>query len=161
MKLRLAAKTLPLRLLLPVLLLALLPAFAARAQTQAPQPPYAAQAGVAIGGYDAVAFFREGAAERGQRRHAVMWKGVTWRFASAASRARFEANPRAYAPVYGGYCAYAMSRGVLAPGDPQLWVISEGRLYLLNNPDARQLWLADQAALIARARQHWPGILGR
>jgi hypothetical protein len=133
----------------------LLPPAAARADTGL----FSAEAGVAIGGYDPVAFFRQGAAQPGHRRHAVMWKGVTWRFVSADSRARFEASPRAFAPAFGGYCAYALSRGVLAPGDPQLWVIVDGRLFLLNNPEARRLWRIRRGELIARARQHWPAIL--
>lgn len=122
---------------------------------------FSAHEGVAIGGFDAVAFHERGAAEPGSRSHAVMWKGVTWRFASADSRARFEANPRAYSPAFGGYCAYAMSQGYLAEGDPQLWVLWRGRLYMLNNPRVLDIWLTQRAEMVPQAQQHWPAILRR
>ncbi len=118
-----------------------------------------ARGGVAIGGYDPVAFFEHGAAEPGRRGNAVMWKGAVWRFASARNQARFEANPRAYAPAFGGYCAYAMSQGRLLDGNPQLWAIVDGELFLLNNPEARGIWSASRGEMIARARQYWPVIL--
>lgn len=120
---------------------------------------FSSRAGVAIGGYDPVAFFVNGVAEPGRRGHAVMWKGVVWRFASARNQARFEANPRAYAPAFGGYCAFAMSQGRLLDGDPQLWAIVDGELYLLNNPQAHGAWAARRDELIAQAQLHWPVIL--
>lgn len=120
---------------------------------------FSSRSGVAIGGYDPVAFFVHGAAERGRRGHAVMWKGVVWRFASASNQARFEANPRAYAPAFGGYCAFAMSQGVLADGNPQLWAIVDGELFLLNNPEAQGVWVTRRGELITQARLHWPVIL--
>ncbi|MEW2913229.1 YHS domain-containing (seleno)protein [Leisingera sp. JC11] len=120
---------------------------------------FSSRSGVAIGGYDAVAFFEHGAAEHGRRSHAVMWKGVVWRFASARNQARFEANPRAYAPAFGGYCAYAMSMGLLHEGNPQLWAIVDGELFLLNNRRVYVLWQADTANLITAGRSHWPAVL--
>lgn len=120
---------------------------------------FSSRSGVAIGGYDAVAFFKHGAAEHGRRTHAVMWKGVVWRFASARNRAQFEANPRAYAPAFGGYCAYAMSKGMLHEGNPLLWAIVDGELFLLNNKQVHVLWRADTAQMIAAARLHWPAAL--
>lgn len=120
---------------------------------------FSSRAGVAIGGYDPVAFFEHGAAEPGRRGHAVMWKGVVWRFASARNQARFEANPRAYAPAFGGYCAFAMSQGMLADGNPKLWAIVDGELFLLNNPEAKGDWATRRGELIAQARLHWPVIL--
>lgn len=128
-------------------------------QTRADPAMFSAREGVAIDGFDAVAFFDHGAAEPGRRSHAVMWKGVTWRFATADSQARFESNPRAFSPAFGGYCAYAMSKGRLAAGDPQLWVMWQGRLYMLNNPRALEVWQGNRAELIARAQQYWPAIL--
>ncbi len=131
---------------------------AARAE-MAGKAVFSSRAGVAIGGYDPVAFFEQGAAEPGRRGHAVMWKGVVWRFATARNQARFEANPRAYAPAFGGYCAFAMSQGRLMHGDPQIWAIVDGELYLLNNPEAQDFWAARRGELIARAQLHWPVIL--
>ncbi|KIC13633.1 twin-arginine translocation pathway signal protein [Leisingera sp. ANG-Vp] len=120
---------------------------------------FSSRGGVAIGGYDPVAFFVDGVAEQGRRTHAVMWKGVVWRFASARNQARFEANPRAYAPAFGGYCAYAMSQGQLHDGNPQIWAIVDGELFLLNNRRVHRLWQADTVQMIADARPHWPVIL--
>ncbi|MFW8636245.1 YHS domain-containing (seleno)protein [Cribrihabitans pelagius] len=122
-------------------------------------PVYSAREGVAIGGYDAVAFFERGEARPGRRLHAVMWKGVVWRFSSARNQALFEANPRAYAPAFGGYCAYSLSQGHLRRGDPQVWSIVGGELYLLNNPAAASRWRGNTAPLIAEAAAYWPAIL--
>ena len=120
---------------------------------------FSSRGGVAIGGYDPVAFFQQGAAKPGRRNHAVMWKGVVWRFASARNQARFEANPRAYAPAFGGYCAYAMTAGHLEAGNPQLWAVVNGELFLLNNPEVQALWAVNPEGMIAQARLNWPVIL--
>ncbi|MFW8594720.1 YHS domain-containing (seleno)protein [Cribrihabitans neustonicus] len=124
-----------------------------------PVTVFSAREGVAIGGYDVVAFFERGEARRGRRGNAVMWKGVIWRFSSARNQALFEANPRAYAPAFGGYCAYALSQGRLRRGDPRIWTIFSGELYLLNNPDAADRWRGNAAPLITAAAAHWPAIL--
>ncbi|WP_424977037.1 YHS domain-containing (seleno)protein [Leisingera sp. S232] len=126
---------------------------------RAEQAVFSSRSGVAIGGYDAVAFFERGVAEPGRHTHAVMWKGVVWRFSSARNQAQFEADPRAYAPAFGGYCAYAMSKGLVHEGNPQLWAIVDGELFLLNNRRVHGLWQADTAEMIASGRIHWPAVL--
>jgi hypothetical protein len=73
---------------------------------------------LALDGYDAVSYFRTGKPIKGVAAHGVSWKGASWRFASAESKAAFEANPHAFAPQYGGYCAWAVSQGYTAKGDP-------------------------------------------
>lgn len=128
---------------------------AARADT----PIFSARDGIALGGYDVVAFFEDQHAVSGSAKHALMWKGVVWHFASSANQARFEANPRAYAPVFGGYCAYAMSQGYLAPGNPQLWVIDGGELLLLNNASVQGIWQGEAEQLMQGARANWPAVL--
>ena len=75
------------------------------------KPVYFATEGAAIHGYDAVSYFAAEAPVRGQANIAVTWKGAQWFFASQQNRERFESNPRAYAPQFGGYCAYAMAHG--------------------------------------------------
>lgn len=130
-------------------------------RVRADMPIYSVRDGLAIGGYDVVAFFEEQRAVVGSSSHALMWKGVVWHFVSARNQARFEADPRSYAPVFGGYCAYAMSRGYLAPGDPSLWLIAEGELYLLNNAAVHATWLQDHMALREAARENWPAALHR
>lgn len=128
-------------------------------EVSADSPIFSAQAGIALGGYDVVALFDQQQPVPGHEEHALMWKGVIWHFSSEQNQARFEANPRAYAPVFGGYCAYAMARGYLAPGDPQLWVIEDGRLYLLNNSTVHAVWQQDRSELLAQAQGHWPQVL--
>lgn len=120
---------------------------------------YSASDGLAAGGYDVTAYFTAGKAVRGSAKYEVMLQGVTWRFASAESKAQFQANPAAYAPQFGGYCAWAVSQGYIAPGDPEQWKIVDGKLYLNFNQRAKELWEADQAAAIERGNANWPTVL--
>ena len=115
--------------------------------------------GVAIGGFDPVGYFTEGRPVAGSAAFTLRWNGATWRFASAASRDRFAANPEAYAPRFGGYCAWAVSQNYIAPGDPNVWRIVDGRLYLNFNARAKELWEADLAGAIARGNANWPSVL--
>jgi hypothetical protein len=119
----------------------------------------ATEQGIAIGGYDPVAYFTDGHPVAGSANFELRWSGATWRFASAASRARFEASPATYAPAFGGYCAWAISQNYIAPGDPLVWRIVDGRLYLNFNRRAQALWEADLGAAIARGNANWPAVL--
>ncbi len=85
---------------------------------------------LAIGGYDAVGSFESRDAVKGDPRFAHDWNGATWQFASTANRDRFAADPQAYAPQYDGYCAYAAAFQSKAHGDPEVWEIVDGKLYL-------------------------------
>lgn len=120
---------------------------------------YVASDGLAAGGYDVTAYFTEGKPVRGSAKHELMLRGATWRFASAESKARFQADPAAYSPQFGGYCAWAVSQGYIASGDPAQWKIVDGKLYLNFNARAKELWEADQAAAIERGRANWPAVL--
>lgn len=145
---------------LRALILALFAAFAAfAAPADADEPVFHGQDGIAIGGYDTVAFFAEGRPVMGRADHAVMWKGVVWHFVSARNQEVFESNPRAYAPRFGGYCAYAVSQGYLASGSPVNWQIVDGRLYVLHSGAIHRMWQPAAADLIAQAMGNWPGIL--
>ena len=115
--------------------------------------------GVAINGYDPVAYFTEATHVEGSDAHMAEWKGAKWKFASAANRDRFAADPEAFAPQYGGYCAYAMSNGYIAPTDPDAWTVYEGKLYLNFNLSVRDRWSRDIPGHVASANKHWPGIL--
>lgn len=115
--------------------------------------------GLAAGGYDVTAYFRHGKPVPGSAVHQLRYKGATWRFASAESQATFLADPAAFAPQFGGYCAWAVSQGYIAPGDPQQWKIVDGKLYLNFNARAKQLWEANQAAAIERGHANWPNVL--
>lgn len=125
----------------------------------ADEPMFHGREGVAIGGYDTVSFFIDGRPVPGRADHAVMWKGVIWRFASAGNQAAFEANPRAFAPRFGGYCAYAVSQGYLASGSPSNWQIVDGQLYILHNGAVHQMWQPAAAELIVQASGNWPAVL--
>ncbi len=116
--------------------------------------------GLAIRGADPVAYFRQSALVFGQPDMALMWHGAEWRFASADAREAFEMDPLAYAPQFGGYCAYAMSLGAIATTVPEAWTIHQGRLYLNFSLDVRTRWAEDKDGNIARANGYWPDILG-
>lgn len=148
-----------------LLLAALL--FATLALVLPPVPAMAAKAetytgllsGTAVGGYDPVAYFRDGRPVEGSRAFSTAWKGATWRFASAGNLAAFKAAPEKYAPQYGGYCAWAVSQGYTAKGDPRHWTIVDGRLYLNYNADVKATWSKDIAGNIAKADANWPKVL--
>jgi YHS domain-containing protein len=125
----------------------------------AASPDFFAEGGLAIRGADPVAFFTNGAPTSGVEAHSLMWKGATWRFASAENMALFEANPEAYAPQYGGYCAFAMSKGAIATSVPEAWTIVDGKLYLNYSLNVRTIWSEDIPGNIERANGHWPDIL--
>ena len=115
--------------------------------------------GLAMRGYDPVAFFTSGRPTKGSPAHQLEWNGAKWHFASAESLSAFRASPARYAPQFGGYCAWAVSQHYLAPGDPNFWKIVEGKLYLNANARAKELWEADRAEAIARGHANWPGVL--
>ncbi|KIC43517.1 YHS domain protein [Ruegeria sp. ANG-R] len=122
-------------------------------------PVFYADDGVAVSGYDAVSYFKIGAPVPGRPDIALMWKGATWRFASEENRDRFERNPRAFAPQFGGYCAYAMAKGTLSSTDPQAWQIVDGRLYLTHSEAIERIWKQNVFQNIREAEQHWPEVL--
>ena len=118
-----------------------------------------AEDGVALAGTDVVAYFREGAPVAGSEAHTHDWQGVTWRFASAANRDAFAADPEAYAPQYGGFCAWAVSEGYTAPTDPGAWKIVDGKLYLNYSRRIQRRWERDIPGHIAAADANWPSLL--
>jgi len=111
---------------------------------------------VAIDGYDAVGYFTDEAHVQGLANFSTDWMGATWQFANAANRDMFAANPEAYAPQYGGHCAYAASKGALASSVPEAWTIVEGKLYLNFSLGVRDIWRRDIAGNIALADGFWP-----
>ena len=115
--------------------------------------------GLAIKGYDPVAYFEEGKPVEGRPEHALSWMGAAWRFASAKNKEAFQADPRRYAPQYGGYCAWAVSQGYTADIDPGAWKVVNGKLYLNYNLDVQKNWAKDIPGHIARADKNWPEVL--
>ena len=119
-----------------------------------------APGGVALAGADPVAYFTEGGPRPGRAELGLKWGGAVWLFSSEANRTRFEMDPRAHAPRYGGYCALSMAEGKVAGSVPEAWTIHEGRLYLNASLEFRELWRRDIAGYVALADSHWPGALG-
>ncbi len=114
---------------------------------------------VAIEGTDPVAYFTEGKAVKGSSGFTHRWKGAAWRFKNAANRDAFAAEPEKYAPKFGGYCAWAVSRGYTADIDPEAWKIYRGKLYLNYSKGVQAQWTEDIPGNIAKAESHWPGVL--
>lgn len=116
--------------------------------------------GVAIRGADTVAYFSQGATVKGSSEHAVIWAGATWQFSSADNLEVFMGNPYAFAPQFGGYCAFNLSLGELKSSDPEAWSVYDGKLYLNHSLGVRELWSSDIPRHVALADANWPGILG-
>lgn len=115
----------------------------------------------AIRGYDPVAYFSLGKPTRGSDQYRAQWQGATYSFASVENLQRFEADPAAYAPQYGGYCAYAVAQGATASTVPEAWTIVDGKLYLNYSTGVQQRWKKDIPGHIRAANANWPGVLDR
>lgn len=115
--------------------------------------------GLALKGYDAIGYFEDGKPVRGDKRYTHEWMGAIWRFASAERRDRFAAEPVRWAPQYGGYCAWAVSRGYTASIDPEAWQIVDDKLYLNYSHNVQQRWAEDIPGNIAKADANWPKVL--
>lgn len=116
---------------------------------------------LAVGGYDPVAYFDAGAPAKGSKEFSFDYNGATWRFASAENLEKFKASPSAYAPQYGGYCAWAVSQNYTAPGNPENWAVRGGKLYLNYNDKVQSDWLKDPDGFIAKADANWPAVLSK
>lgn len=136
------------------------PAVAAFAPAaMAATPEIYAEGGIAIDGTDAVAYFTEGKPVTGDEAFTHDYMGATWHFSSMENRDLFAADPEAYAPQYGGYCAFAVSRGGTASTVPEAWRIVDDKLYLNFSLKVQGFWLEDVPGNIAKADANWPGVL--
>lgn len=117
--------------------------------------------GLAVHGFDVVAYFTEGKPVQGDANFAVVHKDATYRFASQANLDAFKADPAKYAPVYGGYCAYGVSVGAKFDGDPRYWKIVDGKLYLNLDAGIQQTWLKDVPGAIKQADANWPKLASK
>ena len=111
--------------------------------------------GMALRGYDPVAYFTDGQARAGLADITADWSGVEWRFVSADNRDTFLAAPESYAPQYGGFCAWTMAQGHRAPTNPHAWAVVEGRLYLNSSTRVHRRWARDVPGNIAQADANW------
>ncbi len=117
--------------------------------------------GQALHGYDPVAYFVEGKPVEGNGKYTATQDGATYRFASAENRDAFVEQPAKYLPQYGGYCAMGVALKKKLDGDPQVWRIENGKLYLNVNRDVQKEWVKDVPGNIAKADGTWPGIRDR
>lgn len=116
--------------------------------------PLAARAqGWALGGMDPVAYRTQGAAVAGRSDLVTTWAGQNWHFASEENRAAFEANPREFAPGFGGLCPVSLAEGRPQPGDPRVFAIIGERLYLIRSVDARAQLMADPRGILMKAKE--------
>ncbi len=121
-------------------------------------PVNASSGGVAIEGYDPVAYFKAGKPVKGAAMFTAVHQGATWRFANAANRDAFASKPSTYTPQFGGYCAWAVSRGYTAKIDPHAWKVVGGKLYLNYSKGVQRQWAQDIPGNIAKGNANWPGI---
>ncbi len=115
--------------------------------------------GIAVGGYDPVAYFKVNKPVRGKKSITYKYKGATWRFSSQKNLETFKANPTQFAPQYGGYCAWAVSQGYTAKGDPLAWKVYKGKLYLNYNRSVQKRWAQDIPGNVKKGNKNWPTVL--
>jgi YHS domain-containing protein len=115
----------------------------------------------AIRGYDPVAYHTEMTAVKGDPAYTYVYNDAQWHFSSERNLDLFRSDPPRFAPEYGGYCAYAMSRGLVVSIDPEAWKIADGKLYLNYSAGVRETWLEDVPGNIARANAHWQAKVSR
>lgn len=127
----------------------------------ADEPWFYAPGGIALSGYDVVAYFTEHRAVEGDADYALSWRGATWYFVGPDTLMAFEMNPEAYAPQFGGYCAYAVAEGRTGPSEPDAFFVREGRLYFLNDTRMLDEVRGDLDGIVAAAESHWPAVLGK
>lgn len=114
--------------------------------------------GLALRGVDPVSYFAAGHPVDGKTDITSVYNGATYRFASEENKKTFDADPAKYAPQYGGFCAYGLSLGLKFDGDPNLWKIVDGKLYLNLNEQVVKLWNEDIPTKIHDADGHWTNV---
>lgn len=113
---------------------------------------------IAAEGYDVVTFF-SGKPQLGKVEFSTLYKGADWFFFSQANKDLFLTNPDLFAPQYGGYCAWAVAKGKVAPGDAEHWHVEDGRLYFNYNARIKRRWDMKRAKFINDADMKWPSLL--
>lgn len=115
----------------------------------------ASSTGLALQGYDPVAYFTVGEPTRGNWTITSVYNDAMYRFANEEHKAAFDADPEAYLPEYGGYCAFGAAMGFKFDGDPNYWRIVDGELYLNISQDIQERWSTDIPGFIERADTNW------
>ena len=114
--------------------------------------------GLAINGFDPIAYFTDHAAVLGRGQFEYRYAGAVWRFHNSGNRAAFAADPDVYMPRYGGYDPVAVGRDAPVAGDPRVWLIAGERLYLFHSSDSRSAFASDVTEAIAAADRAWPRV---
>ena len=114
--------------------------------------------GVALRGYDPVAYFTDAKAVKGSAEHTARYQESTFHFASKSNRDAFAADPAKYAPQYGGFCAFGTAGGYKAAIDPAAFTVVDGKLYLNYNRDVQKKWGGDIAGYVRKADANWPAV---
>lgn len=117
--------------------------------------------GLALQGYDAVAYFKENSPREGKADFTADYNGAKWQFATAENRDNFQKDPAKYAPQYGGYCAWAVGHNYTAKGDPNAWKIVDGKLYLNYNRDVQTKWQENIPKYVADGDKNWQVLAGK
>jgi hypothetical protein len=150
----------------PLVAIALTTASGLRAQPLDALPPVVgatqtfvgdARSGFGLSGFDPVSYFEGAAPIAGREGIELIWGGLAWRFASHANRAAFARDPEVYAPRIGGYDAAAAAEGRLVAGDPAVFAVRDGQLYVFRDKGSRTRFLADPA-LAQKAEARWPAL---
>lgn len=115
--------------------------------------------GLAIDGFDPVAYFIDAAPRVGLPGLELRYGGASWRFRNPGNRAAFAADPDVYMPRFGGYDPIAVARGVAAAGHPRLWAIARQRLYLFHSEASRSAFIANPGGAIEAAERLWPDVV--
>lgn len=119
---------------------------------------YYEKEGVAIHGYDPVAYFAEQKPMKGLSEYHAAYQGSTFYFVSAANRDRFAADPAKFSPQYGGFCAFGMAKGYKAAIDPAAFTVVGDKLYLNYSDTVRSQWTSDIPGYIRKANANWPEV---
>lgn len=114
--------------------------------------------GLAISGFDPMAYFTKGKPELGRSDLELSLGGAVWQFRNEGNRAAFAAHPEVYMPRFGGYDPVAVARGESVPGHPLIWVVVGQRLYLFYDTEARAAFMADPGRIIVEAERKWPAV---
>jgi hypothetical protein len=114
--------------------------------------------GLAIEGFDPVAYFVEARPLIGRPEYEASQAGVVWRFRNEGNRASFVAHPDIYGPRFGGYDPFGLARGVTYAGNPRFWLISADRLYLFGREENRDAFAADPTHFLRAANSLWPAL---
>lgn len=110
---------------------------------------------LAVNGYDVVAYFKEQKPVKGNSKYQFLWKNAVWKFSTEENLNLFKLTPEKFAPQYGGYCAFAMSKGEKYDISPDAWDITEGKLYLNYDQEIHKDWIKNKKEFIIKADLYW------